>query len=419
MPNAPRSRTEGRRCFRRRSFEPPPETTALYESSLCYMRLPHYLIENPLFQFSNADELLSSLGDRASVADAERIRLLVAANLPPIVSEEALAVMLGVNVGLVWSLINRPGRHYRKFEIPKGRGFRSILAPKVAIKVVQTWLAFHLARNYECPNHVFGFVAGKSHIDAAVRHCGADWAYSVDIENFFPSTPQASVEASLVRAGYDAISASLVARLCCLAGCLPQGAPTSPVLSNMCFAALDTALAALAHSLGVTMTRYADDVVFSGSGAMPDALQLRTHQLFEGTSYRLAAEKDHTQPFKGRIKVHGLLVKGDAVRLTKGYRNKLRAYRHILMKGEPIDGSGFKMRGHLQYNNLVAARGGSLDDYAAIPAVDDRRRLGESNSLEESYSFESPNVAKSLAGQDADRKVSAFEKAKQWIRSYF
>lgn len=232
MPNAPRPRTEGHRCFRRRSFEPPPETTAHYESSLCYMRLPHHLVANPLFQFSVADELISSLGERATPVDIDKIRRLVALGLPPLINEETLAALLGINVGLVWSFLNRPDKHYRKFEIPKGRGFRSIVAPKVGIKVVQTWLAFHLSRIYAYPDHVFGFVPGRSHIDAAMRHCGADWVYSVDIQDFFPSTSQASVQSALNDAGYDLETANFVARMCSLGGRLPQGAPSSPVLSK-------------------------------------------------------------------------------------------------------------------------------------------------------------------------------------------
>lgn len=361
MPDAPRPWTEGRRCFRRRSFEPPPKTTALYERNLCYMRLPHELVENPLFQFHAVDELLAAMGERVTPQDAIRIRRLSELGLPPIVSEDALAALIGINPGIVWSFLKRPSRHYRTFSVPKGRGQRILVAPKVGIKIVQTWLAFHLSRSYQAPDHVFGFVRGRSHIGAATAHIGADWAYSVDIENFFPSTPELLVRKALLRVGYDQSSAELIAKLCSLNGRLPQGAPTSPTLSNLCFAAIDATLSQLAAEYGCRVTRYADDIVFSGKGARPDTLQLRTRQLFEGTPYRIAGHKELVQPLKGRIKIHGLLIKQNGIRLTKGYRNKLRAYNYNLSKMDKSSHDYHKLRGHIQYGNLVSSFGYSQD----------------------------------------------------------
>ena len=366
MPNAPRPWTEGRRCFRRRSFEPPPETTALYERILCYMRLPHDLVESPLFQFREVDELLAALGDRSTPQDAVRIRHLIGLGLPPIASADALAAMIGLNAGIVWSFLKRPNRHYRTFSIPKGRGQRDLVAPKVGIKIVQTWIAFHLSRAYQAPDHVFGFVRGKSHTGAALCHTGANWAYSVDIEDFFPSTPIVSVRDALLALGYDPQSADLIATLCTLNGRLPQGAPTSPTLSNLCFAAIDARLRTLAAEFGCIVTRYADDIVFSGQGNRPDALQLRTHQLFEGTPYRIAPHKELVQPLKGRIKIHGLLIKHDGVRLTKGYRNRLRAYNHIAAKLGTSANDFHKIRGHLQYGNLISSLGYAGDHLPGI-----------------------------------------------------
>ena len=145
------------------------------------MRLPQHLVSSPLFQFESANDLVLALGERATEQHVNQINQLIAVGLPPIVSEEALAVMLGINSGLVWSFIQRPRRHYRTFNLPKGAGVRSIAAPRVALKIVQKWLSVHLSVAYQAPDHVFGFVAGRSHLEAALHHTGAEWSGLVTV----------------------------------------------------------------------------------------------------------------------------------------------------------------------------------------------------------------------------------------------
>ena len=76
---------------------------------------------SPLFTLQRAEELIAALADRVGPAEIEKIDDLVAKGLPPIVSRESLSVMLGVNSGLIWSFLNRHRRHYRTFEIKKGK----------------------------------------------------------------------------------------------------------------------------------------------------------------------------------------------------------------------------------------------------------------------------------------------------------
>ncbi len=297
---------------------------------------------------------MEAIGLETGDDEAIQLRALSERGLPPVTSVHCLATMLGVNPGLVWSLINRPHRYYRTFEIPKGRGTRRITAPRVALKVIQKWLGYHLARAASTPPHVYGFVPGRSHIEAAHVHRGAEWALSVDIANFFQTTPSSLVINTLEHLGYG-VGAPLLASLTCYLGFLAQGAPSSPVLSNLCFAATDEVLVRLSERYGCKITRYADDVVFSGQGGMPGGLRSELRGIFAATPWKLSPEKESVQPIKGRIKIHGLLVDGPHVRLTKGYRNKLRAYEHILLTrgGEATD--RHVLSGHVQYGHHVEA----------------------------------------------------------------
>jgi RNA-directed DNA polymerase len=255
---------------------------------------------------------------------------------------------------LAWSFQHRTSRHYRTFSIPKGNGVRRIDAPRVALKVVQKWLAVQFQRHYLPRAHVFGFVPDRSHVHAASRHCNAKWVMSLDIRNFFQSTPENLVRGSLVQLGYGSNAATLLASLTCLRGALAQGAPTSPVLSNLCFQVLDGKLEKLASDLNVRVTRYADDIVFSGQHAFPEAIKDRAIDLFRIGPWQLAEEKVQITTPPRRLKVHGLLVHGDHVRLTKGYRNRLRAFRHLAAVGQVREEDLSKIRGHISYGDFVA-----------------------------------------------------------------
>lgn len=317
------------------------------------MRLPRELLESPFFLFSKVEELVEALGFAPDSLEATQLHALSALGLPPVTSKRCLATMLGVNPGLVWSLASRPHRHYRTFDIPKGRGTRRINAPRVALKIIQKWLSYHLARAVPTPPHVYGFVPGRSHVGAAYLHRGAEWALSVDIANFFQTTPASLVRSTFEQLGYDEAAAALLTSLTCYGGFLAQGAPSSPALSNLCFAKTDRALVGLSERHACMITRYADDIVLSGKGSIPAGLQDELRRVFEGTPWQLAPGKESVQPVKGRIKIYGLVVRGPSVRTTKGYRNKLRAYAHILAtRGDKVTDRRVLI-GHLQYAQHV------------------------------------------------------------------
>jgi RNA-directed DNA polymerase len=303
--------------------------------------------------FTSSAELVSAMGDYASGEEVAEILRLSSLGLPPVSSHLALSAMLGVNPGLVWSFTSKNNRYYRHFSIPKGNGRRHIDAPRVALKIVQKWISVQLQNCFQPPNHVFGFVHGRSHIQAARQHRASRWVYSVDISNFFPSTPINAVYDGLKGIGYGENSSRLIALLCCFRGYLAQGSPASPVISNIVFSSLDERLTELARQYDVRLTRYADDIVFSGKDDFPESLQVDVEKLFAETPWSLAEEKTELSELPARLKVHGLLVHGDTVRLTKGYRNKLRAYKHLLASKKIRESDLARICGHVRYGKYV------------------------------------------------------------------
>ena len=270
--------------------------------------------------------------------------------MPPAVSLRTVSTLFGVSPEFIGAMSRAPSRYYRVFKIKKGRKTRTISAPRVALKLIQSWFGGYVARSVVLPECVFGFVPGKDGVrSAAAVHCGADWVYSVDLRDFFPSIDAMRVVEALERVGFSETASGFLVRLMTLNGQLPQGSPASPVISNIAFIPTDLALMAVAKDAGVKYTRYADDLVFSGVGHPPsDLMQLVRGRLVE-YGWSIADEKEHLAIRPARLKVHGLLVNGDRPRLTKGYRNRVRAFRHLVDRNQVAGKDLPTIMGHLSY----------------------------------------------------------------------
>ena len=318
------------------------------------MRLPPPQLESLGYLYGTSLDVIHALGDSCTPDEAVEIERLFALGLPPVTSEESLSVMFGYNPGFIWSLTRRTVRHYREFRIPKGTRFRSIQAPHVGLKAIQKWLSYHFQKAWYPHRAVYGFVPGRSHIDAASVHLNARWVYSVDIEDFFPSVLDGRVREALIRLGYRTEkSLYVLSRLVCLGARLAQGAPTSPVISNIVLNDLDQMLSDVATFHSATFTRYADDIVFSGQEEFPQELPDMVKDLLIRDGWRLAAHKEELSQLPKRLKVHGLLVHGGRVRLTKGYRNRIRAYRHLMARDKIRPNDTAKVAGHLAYARQI------------------------------------------------------------------
>lgn len=321
------------------------------------MRLPLQLIENIGFVVKTDQEVIDALGSYCDIIEQAEIRRLFALGLPPITSINALSVMTGYNRGFVWSLIKYTHKYYRKFTLKNGTKERHIEAPKVSLKIIQKWLSYHLEKATKPHPSAYGFIPGLSHISAAEQHVKAEWVASFDIRNFFPSTPQDSIKEALRALGYQSDeSLTIISNLCCISGRLSQGAPSSPTLSNIVLNPVDVSLQSLADEYKCRFTRYADDLVFSGSGVPPSDIIEKIQIIFSNTPWKLASDKISINKLPNRLKVHGLLVHGDKIRLTKGYRNKIRLYKYFSEKGFIDQESKAKIAGHLNYNKQIENR---------------------------------------------------------------
>jgi RNA-directed DNA polymerase len=208
--------------------------------------------------------------------------------IPPIETVAALANWLAINLAdLEWFAdlhnLNRKGspqlRHYHYRVLTKQSGtIRLIEAPKPRLKELQRKILTGILE--EIPPHpaVHGFLKGHSIRTFVTPHVGQRVVLKMDLQDFFPSISGARVQALFRTMGYPEAIADLLGGICTTVAPydiwkardrytqshLPQGAPTSPALANLCAWRVDCRLSGLAKSAGALYTRYADDLAFSG-----------------------------------------------------------------------------------------------------------------------------------------------------------
>ena len=197
--------------------------------------------------------------------EAEGLRL---DNGKPVETAQDAARFLGVSLGkLTYALYRAPDeQRYRAFEIPKRTGgMRQIHAPIGVIRELQEKLAPLLQLQYVAHPGAHGFIKERSILTNAAEHVGQRFVLNIDLEDFFPSVNFGRVRGIFMAAPFKLgpAAAALFAQLCTHRNGLPQGAPTSPPLSNFASVQLDRALSRLARENGVRYSRYADDITFS------------------------------------------------------------------------------------------------------------------------------------------------------------
>lgn len=223
---------------------------------------------------------------------------------------------------------------YTQRTIPKKRGgTRTLHIPDRGTKTLQRTILRRLLRNLQTHSAAMGFDPGVSIAHNAAMHVGQDVVIKLDIKDFFPNTAAERVEQYFRRVGWDAECAALLARLVTHDGGLPQGAPTSPRLSNLVNYVLDCQLERYVAKHKGTYTRYADDITVSYPEDWPKYVRgtvqtvrrvCRRHGYTVYTRGKLRILRRHQQQ-----RVTGLVV-NEKVQLPREQRRRLRAIEHRL-----------------------------------------------------------------------------------------
>lgn len=275
--------------------------------------------------------------------------------VPPLATLADVRKLLGIRssrqLGFFLLASDHKNGPYTSHTIPKRDGSeRLICAPKKQLKWVQKQILKHIVSKVPPHPAAHGFVNGRSTVTNATPHAGAELIVKFDLKDFFPTVHYFRVMGFFASLGYalgncmfstDDESnqiAPVLARLCCYTpdpkkwgvAVLPQGAPTSPAISNLVCRRLDARLEGLAKANKGTYTRYADDLTFSFKSA--EGLNLGrfrwwVDQVCQQEGFTVNQPKFRVIRDSQRQVVTGLVV-NDAPRVPRELRREIRAILH-------------------------------------------------------------------------------------------
>jgi len=262
-------------------------------------------------------------------------RCLAARRLPVIFNAGHLAEKLRVSEAFLRRLAFNQGQFYRFFEIPKSNGQpRQIAAPQGKLISIQKWILGHILKRGKPHHCAKAFIKGLSIVDNAKPHKNRKVVTRLDLKDFFPSITHRQVRKEFEHLGYPYHVALVLANLCTLRGALPQGAPTSPALSNLVCMRLDKRLAGLGKKMHFRYTRYADDLVFSSNNRNFPKLIPFLKEIVQQEGFVVNEGKLAVMRSGSRQQVTGLVI-NKKVGIPRERRRWLRAVAHRLRTRGP------------------------------------------------------------------------------------
>lgn len=255
-------------------------------------------------------------------------------NLPVIYDQEHFCQLVGYEYYYVLALSNEPEKYYKEYQIPKRHGgMRTIEEPYPDLKYIQSWILKNILEKV-CKHYVSvvskAFTPGSRLRDNARFHRSKKQVVVLDIKNFFTNVSFGAVYDVFLKMGYTQALATLFTKICTYGECLPQGAPTSPMLSNMVMFKFDGRLWEYCKKRKVNYTRYADDMTFSGDDIKIAHLITYVNQ---GLPDKLCLNKKKTNVMgRGRSqRVTGIVV-NDKVQVPRKYRDRIRQEMYYCIK---------------------------------------------------------------------------------------
>jgi len=206
--------------------------------------------------------------------------------------------------------------------------------PDERMRVVQYLILTKILNLFAIPEYIYAFEVGKNIPAMAAKHVGKKVVVSLDIKDFFPSIKQARLVDIFQNAGCDVAAAITLSELCTYKAFVPQGAITSPKLSNIVASlSFGPEVKEYCDNHGYTLTIYADDITISSDEVIEDVGSTITaiREIVEKHGFRVNHRKTKVMSSKVRQWVCGV-VTNVKTNLLRKHRLQLRAIVHNLSK---------------------------------------------------------------------------------------
>lgn len=251
--------------------------------------------------------------------------------LPYILNVNHLASVCGISPAQLHLFISNKRKAYSTFKLPKKKGgFRSIDAPSKNMKLVQRWILNNILYKLNAGEYAHGFIPKKSIVTNASVHVGQELVLGIDLKDFFPSITFSRVMGLFRSIGYTEEISYTLGELCTFNWRLPQGAPTSPMISNLIAWSMDIKLSKFCIKRNLYYSRYADDITISGGKNLP-RYKTSIFRKIEEEGFSINLDKVRLHGTGSSQRVTGLVV-NEKVTLRREKKKKLRAIVYNIVK---------------------------------------------------------------------------------------
>ena len=234
------------------------------------------------------------------------------------------------------SILRNTSKHYSHFKLSKrSGGYRTISAPDSTLLNIQKTIYKRILLSVNVHPASMGFRQNISVMHNAQAHLGNKQLLKVDIADFFGSIKKHRIIKAFEKIGYPTNISQVLAELCTLENKLPQGAVTSPTLSNIIAYDMDVKLASVGQKSNLTYTRYADDLTFSGEDFSFELILSEIDRIIRSEKFVLQRKKTRFLTENKRKIITGISVSsGEKLMIPKAKKREIRKNVHyILIKG--------------------------------------------------------------------------------------
>lgn len=261
-------------------------------------------------------------------------------NVPIISSPLHFSMLVGMEHQYVCNMANASSHFYRQFTIIKANGKERIISePLPDLKFVQHWILENILEKCPVSKYAKAYVKKRTLRHNARFHKAQPVLLTMDIKDFFPSITEFDVFTIFKEIGYLDDVCWFLANLCCLKKSLPQGAPTSPYLSNLRMEKIDSEISDYIVPRHIRYTRYADDLTFSGKIDIHETIRDVSAILYKN-GFKINPSKTRVARQNARQEVTGIVVNSH-MQIPKEKRKSIRQQVYYIKK--------YGIESHLDY----------------------------------------------------------------------